>query len=349
MPGAPGRFFKGGRTMNRFSAFRTISAGVIVAGAVAAAMPASAQQAVRLGTSSVGSTFYVVAVAMSKLIHAHGGFNVTVEPLGGSHANMFGIQRNKVDFAIANSGAGFDAYNGVKPFKKAVNVRLVAQGNPTLRWPMSRKGAGIKSAKDWVGKTISSKRRPLPELELIANAIIKVYGLPKGKINQVSSVNLGEVNRAVRAGSVDAAVMPFGLRQPVTSKLFHDNLFEPLMMSEETFRKVKAALPDKFYAFKVPANNFENQPEAFWSLAMNTLLTTGANVSDDVVYKTTKAILGNNAEFKKYLKAARYWTAKRSMDEPKIPFHPGAIRYYKEAGVWNADMDKLQARLLAKK
>jgi TRAP transporter TAXI family solute receptor len=335
--------------MKSIAGIRVFTAGALVAGAVAAATPASAQQAVRLGTSSVGSTFYVTAVALSKLIHGHAGYNVTVEPLGGSHANMFGLQRDKVDFAIANSGAGYDAYFGVKPFKNKVEVRLVAQGNPTLRWPLSRKGAGIKAPGDWVGKTISSKRRPLPELEMIANAIIKVYGLPKGQIKQVASVNLGEVNRAIRAGSIDGAVMPFALRQPVSSKLFHDGVVEPLILPEDKFKQVKAALPDKFYAFQVPANNFENQPQPFWVLAMNTLLTTSAKVSDDVVYNATKAIMGNNAEFKKYLPAARYWTAKRTMDEPKVPFHPGAIRYYKEIGAWNAEMDKTQARLLARK
>jgi TRAP transporter TAXI family solute receptor len=334
--------------MNRFSALRALSAGIIVAGAAASAVPVSAQDAMRLGTSSVGSTFYVTAVAMSKLVQAHGGLNVTVEPLGGSHANMFGLQGGKVDFAIANSGAAYDALHGVEPFKKPLEVRLVAQGNPTLRWPMMRKGAEIRTPADWVGKTLSAKRRPLPELEMIADAIIKVFDLPKDKIRLVSSVNLGEMNRTIRAGSVDGVVMPFALRQPVTSKLFHDGIFEPLVLSKAEFDKVKAALPDMFYAFQVPANNFKNQPEPFWSLAMNTLLTTGAKASDDLVYRTTKAVMENNAEFRKYMPAARYWTAKRTMEEPKVPFHPGAIRYYKEAGVWNADMDALQAKLLKK-
>lgn len=324
---------------------RTVLAGVVTAVVVAAA-PAAAQQAIRLGTSSVGSSFYVIAVAMSKVIQEYARINVSVEPLGGSHANVFGIERGKVDFAITNSGAAFDGYHGVAPFKKKVDIRLVIQGQPTLRWFLVRKGAGIKTPADLVGKTIASKRKPLPELDMMTQALIKLYGLPGNKIKQVATVNLGEVNRILRAGSVDAVAQPFSLRQPVTAKLFADGIVEPLIIPEDKFDRLKAMLPDKFSKFRVKANNFENQPQPFWVLKMTTLLTTSARTPEETVYRLTKAVMAHHEEFVKYHASARAWTVKNTMTDPKVPFHPGAVRYYKEVGAWNAEMDRIQERLL---
>ena len=333
--------------MPDFHKYRTrlALAGALIAGFVVAGS-AVAQEAIRLGTSSVGSSFYVISIGMSRLIQKHAGINVAVEPLGGSHANVFGLEAKRVDVAMTNSGAAYDGYHGVAPFKKKIDMRLMMQGSPTLRWFFVRKGAGISKPEDLVGKTMATRRRPLPELEMISKALFKVYKLPAGKIKQVSSVDTGELARNFRAGSIDAAAFPFALRQPVASKLFADGLVEPLILPEEKFEAVKALLPDKFSTLTVKANNFENQPKPFLSLMMTTQLTTSARAPDDMVYKVTKAVLGNHGEFLKYHASARPWTVKNTLDDAKIPFHPGAIRYFKEIGAWTDDLEKTQARLL---
>lgn len=325
---------------------RAVAAGVLTAFGALAAVPAAAQEAVRLGTSSVGSSFYVISVGMSRLIQKHAGMNVTVEPVGGSHANVFGLEAGRVDLAMTNSGSSFDGYNAVAPFKKKIDVRLMMQGSPTLRWFFVRKGAGISKPEDLVGKTVATKRRPLPELEMIADALFKVYNLPVNKIKQVSSVDTGELGRNFRAGSIDAASFPFALRQPVAAKLFSDGVVEPLIIPEDKFKQVKAMLPDKFSTMEVKANNFENQPKPFLSLVMTTQLTTTAKLSDDLAYKVTKAVLGNHDEFVKYHASARPWTVENTLSDPKIPFHPGAIRYFKEIGAWTAETEATQQRLL---
>lgn len=311
-----------------------------------AAGPAAAQKAIRLGTSSIGSSFYATAVGMSQLIQKHAGINVTVEPVGGSDANIFGVAAGRIDFAMSNSGASYDGYHGIKPFRKKEPMRLLIQGNPTLRWFFVRKGAGISKPQDLVGKTVSSSRKPLPELQQIMNALIKVYKLPSSKIKQVGSVTSGEVARAFRAGTIDAASFPFALRQPIASKLFADNIIAPLIIPDNMFYKVKALLPNKFSVLKVPANNFENQPKAFLSLKMTTQLTTVASMPEEEVYKVVKAVLGHHDEFVKMQPAAGPWTVKNTLEDAKIPFHPGAIRYFKEIGAWTPALEKLQEKLL---
>jgi len=323
-----------------------LPAAAALLGIAAASTPVAAQKAVSLGTSSIGSSFYVVAVGISKVALKHENLNVAVESVGGSHANMFAIERGKIDFAMANTAACFDRYHGNAPFKKPYNLRLVAQGHPTLRWFMARKGSGIRTPKDIEGKTISSIRRSLPELKKGMEGLIKAFNLDRSKIKQVASSNTAELSRQMRSGTVDGSFAPFSPRQPAFTKLFRDDLVEPLILSDADYAKVKSALPDMFYKFVVKANNFEHQPTAFPVLGLNALLVTSDKMDENTVYKMLRSFMGHQKEFSKFHAAARFWNPKRALADPKIPFHKGAIRYYKEAGLWTPELDKIQARLL---
>ena len=324
--------------------FRMLGAAAVLAAGLAA--PAAAQKAITLGTSSIGSSFYVVSIAISKMASKHENLNVAVESVGGSHANMFGIARGKIDFATANSSAVYDLYNGKKPFKKAFDVRLVAQGHPTLRWFIATKRSGITRLEDIDNKTISSIRRPLPELKEVMDVMEKVFGM-KG-IKHVASSTSRELDGQLRAGSVDGALMPFSLRQPVITKLFRDDMIEPLILSDAQFDKVFNALPPKFFKLVVPANNFKNQPKAFPVLGLNAVMVTTMKMDEDTVYKMLRSFMNHQKEFSTFHGAAKFWNPQRATLSPPVPFHPGAIKYYKEAGMWTSKLEALQAKLLKK-
>jgi len=334
--------------MRRITILRACIVALALTAAYAGAPGALAQEAVRIGTSAVGSSLYVVGIGMSKMIQEKAGINSNIEPLGGSHANMFGLERKNIELAIANSGAAYDRYMGIAPFKSRYPIRLLAQGQSSFRWMLVRKGSGISKPEDLVGKTIAANRKPLPEVALVASALLKEFGIAKNRLRIVSTADLEAENRGLRTGTISAAVMPFSLSQPVTVKLFSDGVVEPLIISRDRFDAIKSALPDIFYTQVIRANHYKNQPEAFPVLAMKILLAAGASLSEDAVYKVTKAIMGHHDEFAKIHASARAWTVKNTLAEPKIPFHPGAIRYYKEIGAWNAEMDAVQNRLLAR-
>lgn len=318
----------------------------VAAGLAFMPAPAMAQKAISLGTSSVGSSFYVLSVGMSKIIQKHSGMNVSVETLGGSHANMFGIARDKVDFAMANAGATYDAFHGNKPFKKPTNLRLVAQGQSSFRGIFFTKSSGITKIQDMAGKTFLSKRKPLPELLKLANAVLDAYGLPRSKVKMVSSRNLGEMNRVMRAGSVDATAYPFSLRQPVMVKLFNDNIVSPLILPEDKYEQVKKQLPAIFFKYYVKPNSFKNQPKGFLTFGLRTQIATGTKQDAETVYKFTKALLANTREFSKYHGLAKQWNLKKTLSNPTVPFHDGAIRYFKEIGKWTPKLAAHQAKLL---
>ena len=68
---------------------------------------------------------------------------------------------------------------------------------------------------------------------------------------------------------------------------------------------------------------------------------------DDVVYHFTKAFFENLKQFYPVHASAKEYTLKGSLEDPTIPFHPGAIRYYKEVGMWTPELEATQKELLA--
>ena len=169
-------------------------AAVVATAGFAAALPADAQQAIRIGTSSVGSNFYTQAVGVGEVVNKKAGINTSVQAVGGSAATVRGLGAGKIEFGMANSFAAVTGYKGTYSFKKsgAVKNRLVVQGGANHRAIVFTKGKGVNGPKDLEGKTFIGKRRPLPELALITDAMYKVYGVDPSKVKTVGTTNTGD-------------------------------------------------------------------------------------------------------------------------------------------------------------
>ena len=316
--------------------------------AALAALPlAHAQTAVRFGTSSVGSTFYTMVVGAGEVITKHSKINVTVEPLGGSSANVFGLGAKKIDFALANAYAAYTGFHGVAPFKKPVDVRLMLQGDSSNRFLVVTKRSGIKSFKDLEGKTIVAQRRALPELEIVMDAYVKYFKLDKSKIRYVATTTTTEVLDALKTGSVHGAIMPFSEGAVHIEEPMRDGVIEFLYPTREQRDGILKLLPEAFYANTIEKKDgFTNQTQDAHMWALNTYVLTRPGVADDTVYRVAKAIFENPKELASYHANAGLWTVDRAVKNPALPYHPGVIRYFREKGLWTPALEAKQKQLL---
>jgi uncharacterized protein len=306
---------------------------------------ATPQTALRIGTSSSGSVFYTLGVGLSVMLSKHAGIAATAEPVGGSTANMFALGADKIDLAIANAGAAYNAFHGNKPFKSKIAIGVIAQGAPNLRQIIVRTGSGINKPEDLVGKTIIGKRPALPEVGLITNALLRVYNIDPAKVRVVSTTNTGEAVNAIKSGTVDAVVMPGSRGASYLQQLSRDKKIRFLQIPDDKIKAMAAMLPKYLAVTKLPAKTYDGQNEAVNIFGMASYLVAASRVPEDVVYKVAKTMFDNIAEFHKFHATAKKWTIKESLEEPKIPYHPGAIRYFKEKNMWMPALDKIQAEL----
>ena len=324
----------------------TVTAYVTAGALMLAASGAGAQEAVRIGTSSVGSVFYTIAIGASELITKHAKLNTNVEPVGGSTASVNALGAKKIEFAMGNSFAAFSGYYGRYRFKKRVPLRLVVIGQPNFRSLVVRKRANIKSANDLKGKIIIARRRSLPENELVFNAMMKVFGIDKDAVRVVATTNSPQMYKALRAGSVDGAVIPYSPRSPAVEKPMHDDVIEFFNLAKDKRDAAMQYVPKAFYRYTFKAGIFSKQDKPVHAFGLSTYFMSRPGVSDEQVYRVAKAILENTKEFATYHKAARLWNTKRTLSDPKLPFHNGAIKYFKDKGLWTPALEAKQKALL---
>jgi TRAP transporter TAXI family solute receptor len=328
-----------------------VAAGLLVAVCAAAMLltpvPARAQDAIRIGTSSIGADYYILAVAIGEILAKHETINATAEPIGGSHANVFGLAADNIDFAMVNASAAFDGYHGAAPFPGPQPLRLVAQGHTTYRFIVVRKSAEISAPADLRGKTIVAQRRAMPEIDAVGAALLSLGQLQANDVRIIGTVDTTQVEEALRAGTIDGAVMPASIDQPALQGLFRDELVDFLYLDEASVDTMMESLPGIFFKDIVPAGSFAGQEEELIALALNVYFVADDRTPEDIVYRTVKTIHENYDEFTTYFSSASAWTVENALREPRIPFHPGAIRYYREIGAWDGEMDALQSALLA--
>ena len=154
---------------------------------------------------------------MGDTVRRNSNISVTVEPIGGSDANVRALAAKRIEVAILNSLAGTHGYHGIGSFKKdgKVPLRLLFQGGLGARAIVARADRGINTPADLKGKTVQAKRKSLADLEAFAKALMRVYGIPEGGMKILRHGNTNEQLESLKLGAADAVVMPFG--SPKTS------------------------------------------------------------------------------------------------------------------------------------
>jgi len=98
----------------------------------------------------------------------------------------------------------------------------------------------------------------------------------------------------------------------------------------------------------IPANAYKGQTSAVSTVGGYGVIISRPDLDEALGYSIVKAVYDHQQEFWSYHAGAKSWTLVNTVSMWAIPFHPGAIKYYKEKGIWKGDMDAKQSQLLEK-
>jgi TRAP transporter TAXI family solute receptor len=142
-------------------------------------------------------------------------------------------------------------------------------------------------------------------------------------------------------GSVDGALLPVSERAVDVQQVMRDGDVDFLYLPAVKRDEILTRLPSPVFAATIQAGTFLNQARDLHTFALNSYLMARAGVSEDIIYRISTALFDHNEEFSSYHKDGDQWTAARSITNVAVPFHEGAIRYFRERALWN---DELQAQ-----
>lgn len=206
----------------------------------------------------------------------------------------------------------------------------------------TKPGAGIKSFKDLRGKKIYAEKPSIVWMAPVFEALLKVNNMTKNDVKYLTFSSDSAAIRDLKEGRVDAAFYVAG--RTTTEMGESTGLFViPLSAAEQ---KAVVDLGFGWDAITWPAGYFGNKIDTP-ALAAPAPFYTGQDMDELTVYTVVKTLYSNLAEFQDSQKAAKGFTLENATAVWAFPYHPGAIKYFKEVGIWTPKHDAKQADAIA--
>jgi len=322
------------RTHGRQAVFLSVVAGF----ALSAAGAAHAQQRtdVIFSAGPTGGSWTPMAAAASQVVNKRfPELNVQVEP-GAALVNMEKIRTDKADIGWSMTTVMSDARTGTGQFegKMTDKALYVANFYPNVWQMVVPASSNIKTVKDLKGQPVALPARGNTSLVAGWEYLLKVNGMT---LNDLGPKSFGPVSsnaetmknrQAVAAGwftTVPASfVLDLGSAIPVRL----------LATSDAEFAELKKLNPG-FVRHTVKANTYKEQgvTEDIQTFQSPTVLMASSRTSDEVIYKVTKAIIEGREEFGNVASVMKGIKAEEMAQNFDMPYHPGAAKYYREAGL----------------
>jgi TRAP transporter TAXI family solute receptor len=261
----------------------------------------------------------------------------------------------EIDLGVASSLPIRQAYLGTFVFEgiakkagvKSFPLRLIGGGAPLLVNFMVRGDDPAQKISDLKGRRVVSFREGT-HFDLYNKARLANAGLTLDDVKHVPAANPIESARAVMEGRADAGDVALGAPIVAEAVAKVNARFLPLDPSAAAVKRMKKFV-DVAYVAKVPGGVYIGVPKPEYLMSMDTVFVVREDISEDAVYALTKAIWEHNAELVKKPGLLAWTTEKFLTTQPGLPYHEGAIKFYKEIGVWTKKMDKFQKKVLAEK
>ncbi len=301
-----------------------------------------------IGTGGPTGVYFQTGNAICKMMHKfaisaeHGrkkgtnkAYRCTAPSTGGSNYNIGQIKEGEFQFGVAQSDWQFHAVNGSSKWEgkqfKGLRAVFSVHNEPFQIW--ARKKAKVKDFKGLKGKVVnignpgSGQRGTMEEL-------MKAMGVDNSYFKSTTELTSSEQVKALCDGKIDAYGYSVGfpngaMEQAATcaAKALPINL---------TGGPVQGLIDgaDYYAQAVIPAGTYTGQKKDVTTFGVKATVVTSNAVEEDLVYLVVKSVFENFDDFKKQHPAfASLKKEDMIADGLSAPLHPGAIKYYKEAGL----------------
>jgi TRAP transporter TAXI family solute receptor len=301
--------------------------------AVAAAVPAKAQEFVNVLTGGTSGVYYPLGVALSNVYaKALPNSKTSVQATKASVENLNLLQTGKGEIGFSLGDAVSQAWKGdteagfTKPLDK---LRGIAGIYPNYIQIVAAASSGIKSVNDLKGKRISVGA-PKSGTELNARAVLNAVGIGYKDFGKVEYLAFGESVDLIKNRQLDLTLQSAGLGVASIRDLAASVDITVVAVPAETVTKIG---DPAYVPTVIPAGTYKGQDADVPTAAINNYLITHSGVSDAVAYAMTKALFENLDTMVAAHTAAKAIKLETALAGMPVPLHPGAEKYYREKGL----------------
>lgn len=297
-----------------------------------------------LATASTGGTYYPVGVALATLVKvrllATHGINLSAINSAGSGENIKLLRDNEVQFAILQGLYGAYAWQGTGPLEQAGaqrdlrSVSMLWQNVEHFVVDTSAVQTGtVADLESLRGRNAGFGKRNSGSLGS-SRHILSHLGLDPERDFDLYFGGYGALAEAFQDGRIAVMNTPAGVPVGALTKVFAARSGDATLLS---FTADQAARADGglglWSPYIIPAGTYPGQDEDIPTIAQPNFLAVRSDIADDDVYRITQAIYENLGFLRAIHKATNAMAVEQAITGLPLPLHPGAARYYREAGL----------------
>ncbi len=318
---------------------KTVLAKMVAAFALAALAGAAMSQAkpnpawpktLTLGTASVGGTYFVYGQVWASLVNEKLGTTISTQQTQGPNQNIILTDGKQVDLGMTTMGVALQAWNGTGDWtkgKKYSNIRATFPMYDTPFHFIALDKSGIKSVKDLAGRKSGVGPRAGT-----CGTYFPLFFKALGIDTTVRNGQASDMAANLQDGLIDAFPFCAGVPIAAYSELETTNKVRFFTFTDDEIKKLKVALPELSDSL-IPKDTYRQQTEDHRTVGLFNFGIAHKDLPDDLVYGIVKSVLENNAQMVKGHAAAKETLLANWKANTFLPFHPGAVRYYKEKGI----------------
>ncbi len=299
---------------------------------------AHAEEFITIGTGGVTGVYYPTGGAICRLVNKgrkEHGIRCSVESTGGSVYNINTIREGELEFGVAQSDWQYHAYNGTSKFADAgkfEGLRAVFSVHPEPFTVVARADAGVKTFDDLKGKRVNignpgSGQRGTMEV------LLEAKGWTTDDFALATELKAAEQSAALCDNQIDAMVYTVG--HPSGSIQEATTACDSVLVTVSGDAVTGLVDDNPFYrTATIPGGMYRGNDADTETFGVGATFVTSDKVSDDAVYAVVKSVMENIEDFRKLHPAFANLEPKDMASAGlSAPLHPGAAKYYKEAGL----------------
>jgi TRAP transporter TAXI family solute receptor len=308
-----------------------------VALCAALALPACAgAQVLGFGTAPQGTIGYNMGSAIAKVLAETERLQTRVQPYSGSSAVLPLVASGELDLSVCNVLEAQEAALGQGPYngRKQEKLRVLAVIFPIHVGFFVRKDAPMKSLADLKGKRIPYGYSAQLTLNRVSQALLATAGLGEKDIVPVLVPNVARGADDFAEGKSDAGFFAIGAAKVTeVDKTTGGIRFLPVPDDAKAVAAMKGIVEYAYVNEVKPSPAFAGVAAPTKLMAYDYLVVAGAHVKDEIVYRVARAMHQHKPKLVESLRAFGGFNPQTMHKDMPAPFHPGALKYYKEAGI----------------
>ena len=295
-----------------------------------------ADKLISVGTGAITGVYYPLGGAICRIVNAgrrDHGYRCMVESTGGSVSNINAVMSGDLDFGFAQSDAQYTALKGLGPYKDKPQPKLRALFSvyPELFTVVARRDANIRSVADLKSKRVNIGD-PGSATRATAELVLNAYGIRPQELKLAGEIEFAELASALCGNRIDAFAVIVGHPNAIVQQAANSCASNIVAVAGPAIDQMIKDHPFLGEA-SVPGGMYKGIDQAQATFGVLATVVVSADLPEPTAYLVTKAVLDKFDEFKLLHPALANITKALMLIGNTVPFHPGAIRYFRERGL----------------